>query len=505
MSAAKVGTIYPKVRAHVNQRRVKQTARLSSTQYQPCLSNPSLRYSLYDGLAYSVTQGSGETYLSAYGIFLKALPLQVGMLATLPPLIGALLQSYGVWLMERLRRRRPILVWLSIGLGLLWLPIGLIPLIAGPGQQSVKALIFLACLYFALAGFLAPVWNSLIGDLVPEHWRGRYFGMRSRACGLVVFFTMLLAGSILYAFECYRLAAYGFLAIFLLAAAGRLSAAIWLGRYDDPPLEVTAKHKFSFLDFMRRAPSSNFAKFVFFTAAVNLAVNFSGPYFAIYMLRELRLSYFQYTLIGAAAIMAQFFTLQHWGYLCDRFGNKKILNITILGVALNPIAWLLSAKIWYLVLAQLFSGFVWAGFNLAVGNFLFDAVTPPKRARCAAYQAIVNGLFVVSGALLGGWYASGVDAANLAQNIVLFPESIYFQLFLISGLLRLGAALLLLPRFREVRQVEPIRHRRLIFQVVHLRPISGFSFGPFSTARQAKKGRTGPHGGKPLAGAGQED
>jgi len=455
------------------------------------LTIPSLRYSILDGLGGSISQGSGETYLSAFGIFLKAAPLQVGLLATLPPLIGALLQGFGVWLMERFLRRRQILVILAAILSLIWLPVALLPVVLGPGGKTVTILILLICLYFALAGFAAPIWNSLIGDLVPSNSRGRYFGFRSRKCGLAVFLAMILAGQVLHIFEKAGLAEFGFLLIFLMAAFGRVMSSYWLSKYDDPPLHVSAEDRFSFIDFLRRAPASNFAKFAFFIATINLAVNFAGPYFAVYMLRQLNFSYLQYTLIGASAVIAQFLTLQHWGYLCDRFGNKKILNVTAVGVALSPIMWLFSAQTWYLVLIQLYGGFVWAGFNLAVGNFLFDAVSPPKRARCAAYQAIINGIFVLCGALLGGWYASHVPAASLAEKLWILPPSVYFQLFLISGLMRLAAAAVFLPLFAEVRPVEAIHHPKLIFQILHLRPLSGATFGPLSNGRE-KRGKTSP-------------
>jgi hypothetical protein len=44
----------------------------------------------------------------------------------------------------------------------------------------------------------------------------------------------------------------------------------------------------------------------------------------------------------------------------------------------------------------------------------------------------------------------------------------------------LVAAGLFLRKFKEVRQVEPIRHRDLIFRVSHIRPIAGATFSLFT-------------------------
>ena len=91
------------------------------------ISSLSLRYSVKEGVAASIMLGSGETYLSAYGIFLKALPLQVGVLAALPPLIGGFLQTLGVSLMERYRQRRRLITLGVVAQALLWFPIALLP------------------------------------------------------------------------------------------------------------------------------------------------------------------------------------------------------------------------------------------------------------------------------------------------------------------------------------------------------------------------------------------
>ena len=52
------------------------------------LVDRSLRHSVRDGIAYAVMSGAGETYFSAFALFLKATAPQVAVLATLPPLLA---------------------------------------------------------------------------------------------------------------------------------------------------------------------------------------------------------------------------------------------------------------------------------------------------------------------------------------------------------------------------------------------------------------------------------
>jgi len=459
---------------------------------------PSLRAAVKDGMAHSVMIGAGETYLGVYGIFLQATTLQVGLLATFPAFIGAIFQAVAVFFMPFFKTRRRPIVMSAVLNGLIWFPIALIPFAFGAGPEAVWVLIFLVTIYHITGNFGAPIWSSLIGDLVPAHRRGRYFGRRNKLIGLSTFIAVIAAGQTLEVSKDLAVAGVGFLAIFIVAGLARLLSAHWLCAYDDPEHIVRREEMFSFYQFIRRLPHSNFARFVLFFATINFAVAFAGPYFALYMLRDLKLSYMEFTVLSAAVTVTQFFTMQHWGRINDRFGSKKILNICGIAVALGPVLWLFSSELWWIFLIQIYAGFVWAGFNLASTNFMFDAVTPPKRARCAAYQSLVNAAFVLLGSFLGGWTAELIPTTIPLVVTTVELSSPLLVLFFLSGALRLIAAWILLPRFKEVRPVEHIAHRHLIFQITNLRPLSGATFSVISGFFQGRKGR--PRDEKPSEG-----
>ena len=261
-------------------------------------SKKSLNASLRDGVSHSVMLGAGETYLGVFGIFLQASTLQIGLLATLPLVFEAAAQWISALALDRFRSRRMVLVVWAVFQALLWLPVAMLPYLFGPGGAAAVSLICLVILNHVAAGFIHPVWSSLIGDLVPIGIRGRFFGNRNRLTGMSSFISLLLAGSVLHLFQNAGMAAAGFLAVFTAAMLARLSSAFWMSRYDDPPYHVQPEQVFSFWQFLRRSPKSNFAKFVFFFAVMNFAVSFSSPYFALYMLRDLQLSYLQFTAVS---------------------------------------------------------------------------------------------------------------------------------------------------------------------------------------------------------------
>ena len=461
---------------------------------------PSLRASVRDGMAHAAMLGVGETYVSVFGIFLQATTVQIGLLATLPQFIGAIWQTVAVFFLRFFRSRRAPIVLSACVNAAVWPLLAAVPFVFGPGETGATVLIGLMIIYHAAGNFGAPLWNSLIGDLVPPSSRGRFFGLRNKLTGGCTFLAVIVGGQVLEWGRASSREAIGFAVIFLIACVCRLISAWWLARYDDPPFEVRPAEEFSFLQFIRRMPRSNFARFVLFFATINFSVALSGPYFAVYMLRDLKFTYLEFTAVSAALTVTQLLCMQYWGQLTDRFGNKKILNICGLGVAVVPVLWLCSTEVWFIMLIQVYGGLVWAGFNLAAANFLFDAVTPPKRARCAAYQALVNGALVMLGSVIGG-----VIAAVLPDSIPLGlgtwePASPLVFLFLLSGVLRLLIAVVLLPKFREVREVEAIGHTDLIFHITQLRPITGATFGVLSGLLRRGRRREQPPSAAPEPG-----
>ena len=72
------------------------------------LSTRSSKSLVREGLLDAAKMGATETYLGAFGVFLGGAPLQIGALATLPPLVGAIVQAIGMRLSERGTSRRSI-------------------------------------------------------------------------------------------------------------------------------------------------------------------------------------------------------------------------------------------------------------------------------------------------------------------------------------------------------------------------------------------------------------
>lgn len=420
----------------------------------------SLKVSFWDGVFASCMQGLTTEYITPYALVLKASVLQVGVLTALPNMVASVAQLATAWLAARWGRKHVVTFFVFLQ-ALTGVPIVLVPLLFR--QNPAWALIGLVTLFVTFNALATPAWQSMMSDYLPRNRRGSYFGWRSKVLGIVSISCLFLAGLILHSLRSRLL--LGFYIVFSLATLCRFVSWYFLTLMDEPKLHAHPGSYFSFWDFIRRWRRSNFARFVFFISSLIFCVNMAAPFFSVFMLRDLQFDYVTYTVLIAAVSVMTILTVNRWGRMADRIGNLKVLRATALCIAGLPLFWLVNRAPLFLLAVQLFGGFVWAGFNLCVINFIYDAVTPAKRTRCLAYFTFFNGLAVCAGSLLGGF---------LAQRLPVLLGWRLLSLFLFSSLLRFAVVYTLGRRVREVRAVERMRTRDLFYNVIGLKTLMDF-------------------------------
>lgn len=434
----------------------------------------SLRHSLKDAAAYAVMTGAGETYISAYGLFLKATTTQIGVLASLPPMLASLVQLLSAWLGRVTGNRKAIVVFGASIQAVAWLPILALPALFP--EHAVPLLIASAIVYHGGAHLAAPQWSSLIGDIVPERRRGRFFGLRTRLVTATSFLALISAGVVLHLFSTAEATRWGFVTMFTLAGVARLISVYHLWRMKDPYGHVAAMEFPLGRGWWRRLRESNAVRFSMFFALMQMSVAISSPFFTVYLLRDLEYSYFHFTVNSAVAVLAQFLTLAQWGRISDVFGNRRIMSVTGLFIPLLPIAWTFSSDFWYLLLMQALSGFSWAGFSLSASNFIYDLIAPQRRATYLAVHNVLASTGVFCGALLGGYLGSVMPAEVTFGGTTYSWLSPLYGVFVVSTLARAAVVLVVLPRLREVRSVRPISVPQVIFRVMRINALAGVVF-----------------------------
>ncbi len=411
----------------------------------------SLRNSIKDAGAVSVMDGVGTNFVSPYAIAMQATPFQVGLLTSIANLLAPWFQIFSNKLI-RIRSRKFIVTKAVLFHALLWLPLALIPFFIESASFRAWSVVVLFALIAIVGGFASPAWSSWIGDLVKEEEKGRFFSKRNKIAGSVVLISSLFAAWFLKLFNGNErelngeTVLIGFSTLFFIAFLARLISRYYLNRQYEPRFVYDPESYFSIGSFIKRLRNSNLGKFVLYSALLRFAVAVSGPFFAVYMLRDLNFSYPAYISMTVASSLGNIAILSLWGRLSDRFGTVKIIIISGLMLSFIPLFWLISRNWYYLLLVNAFGGAAWGGFGLAGGNFIFDVVPRKKRSFAFAYHNIFVGAGIFLGATVGGLIATH-SSFRVLGNVYLF-------LFLISGLARLFFTLIFVFGLREERRVE---------------------------------------------------
>ncbi|MBN2446363.1 MAG: MFS transporter [Phycisphaerae bacterium] len=419
----------------------------------------SLRYSIKDALWWSVMQGAGASYVLPFVVLEGSGLFRLAALAGLPALATGLVQWSGANVVDRLHRRNRIIVSGASLQALSWFVFAAAIFLPFNIGYWVMLTTFIG--YVAAGAFPLPAWQSLMGDLVPEHRRGRYFGLRNSLSGAVQMGAFLVAGwwltfceheNTLGLFGLSSLS-FGFFTLFVLAGITRGMSAYYLSRVYDPVYKPEPSDRFTLLEFIRRAPRAHFGRFVIYCGLVHLAFGFNGPFFGWYLLRELGYSPGQFAVVITVSLLAGVLSQPLWGRLSDRMGSKYVLAIGGNAIVFTPLVLLLCGSFWQFTLAMIYDGVAGAAFTIAIGNYFFDVVTPPKRARCVAYNTLFLSLGGLLGAFAGATVATVLPTPFVVGNITVSHP---FALMLIcSAVVRLMASLLLLSTFDEFRLRRP--------------------------------------------------
>lgn len=336
------------------------------------------------------------------------------------------------------------------------------------GTATPGMLIPLFILSSVPIAILGPVRDSWLAGIVPGKSMGRYFSVRSVVTSIAYLTTFYAMGYMLDMFKGNTLQGF---AIIFIAAALAMFVNTLLYKKAPAPVNEAPDDGFNFQDFLGEAKQGNLGTFVIFLSFFTIGVNLASPFFSVYMLRDLRLSYLEYTVILSAEYIARIIAAPFWGMYADKAGSLKVLRVCCNVIPVVPIMWIFARTPVPLVLLQFFSGSLWAGFDLCSATFVYKSAPGPRRLKYIMYQKSLNNLAIAAGNLLGIYLLSIV--------MPIFGNPI-LTVFLLSGLVR----------FIAVRSV----FHKLIDLTVPEKPEkkaipSGFYYRPSEWVR-AKEGST---------------
>jgi MFS family permease len=414
----------------------------------------SLRLSTADGvLAGIFSLSTGGILLSNFLVELDATPVAFGMLNSIPMLVN-LIQPLGAYLSERSTSRCHYsliiygpsrLLWLILVIGIAafnchWL-----------NSQQLVILTLLIVFGSNLWGGLGGAsWLSWMAVLVHRRLRGRYFGTRNSAISLTNLICVPLAGVVVS--NWYGGSVQGYAAVLVGGIlSGLASLACQCLKVDVNPQQqkiltfkkvpntnagqpIVIESGSGISCWKSILQETNFFIFVLYLGMWMFAVNLSAPFFNLYMLDTLSLDVSWVTVYSSLQAGANMFMLIVWGKLADRMGNRFLLLLVGILVAIAPLLWLdvshNSLSLWLLLpLLHIFLGATTAAIDLCSNNMQLEMAPLKNQSIYFAIFAAIAGLSGAFGTIAGGFIVQNHFLGGLTG------------LFILSSIFRLVALL----------------------------------------------------------------
>ena len=366
------------------------------------------------------------------------------------PFLGSIAQLLASSVMEKRRNRRALMLGYGIAARALWLLVGLVPILV-PGEYNLRlwALLLLCSASAFCAAFLNVSFLSLLADVVPINVRGRYLAARYKA-GLVAGFLVSFAvGWLLDMLP----STTGYAVVFALAAVLGVLDIVLYFFIKWPPME-RQDEKAGFGTFLRGAlRDKRFVLVCAFWTLFYFACRISNPFWPIYMLGTLDMSYRQLSLMVTMVFnVCSILAISRWGRSIDQRGIYATAVISCAIIVIVPLPYLIAtpSMLWPVMLGEALSGLGWSGSDLVAMNMYLAA--SPQEGRSvyiACYMLFTQLLGNALAFVAGGWMVDNVFPVLESITATIVPVTRHTGIFVLSLALRLAVVLLFLPRLRQ--------------------------------------------------------
>jgi MFS family permease len=383
---------------------------------------------------------SSGAFLTSLAIYLGANDFEIGLLGALP-FLSQSAQLIAPYLIHLTGNRRALTVsGFATARQIWWF---LIPLLFISAAWRLELFIIIVTLS-AIAGMLAtPGWLSWIADIVPEKIRGRYFARRNSAIAATTVTATLLGGIILDKFKLLGRQDWGFAFIISFGCIAAIVSIVLLSRLPDKKPGPNKEH-YRLAQILEPLKDKRFRHLLKVFFVWNIAIGIAAIFFAAHMLTNLKMSFTQIAMYSSSVALIAVMTNRLWGALIDRVGSKPVLVFCAFGISAVPLIWLFARAdfLWILIFESIYTGALWAGFNLAAFNIPIANSPSAKRTPYLAMFSVITGLGFFLASIIGGLLTENLSGLHWHIGFLVIVN--YHVLFVISALLRIMASVFFL-------------------------------------------------------------
>jgi len=358
--------------------------------------------------ASNITSGAtnnliGGNFFTGFLLLLNADDSFMGLI-TMAGFIGNLLQVLSPLLLERFQSRKLMLI---ASRGIIYffniIIISIIPLM--PMVNGTKLMLILVIILFInlINAISAPgfaVWQI---KSIPEDVRAKYFSFFTIINGIVIYSIILASGKIIDYFKTSGNEMQGLLIFRAVALLLCLVDIFFLFRIKEYPNQRSEREINLINILLNPLKEKKYLVTVLIACLWNYSANIPGPYFSIYMLKDVGVSYSFLNIINMFNIPVLIFLTPLWRRRISSTSWFKTLYFSMGLFLLNYIglAFVSRETLVLYPIAVIFSFLVAPGINLVFSNMPYINIPDKDQTNYIGFYSAMNNLAALLGVLTG--------------------------------------------------------------------------------------------------------
>jgi MFS family permease len=349
-------------------------------------------------------------FASLYTKRLNGTDNDIALLNSYPSIFSILAVFLGTYLFRKFRNKKKVTA-IFFGLGraffLLFVFIPFLPPSMRPGMFVL--------LYGAMSfpNSLANMgWQSFIGDLFPESWRGRAISKRSTLSTISALIITLITGNMLYYIPKNDTQRINLYQIFFILAF--IVSIFEIYSFIKHKLDKNNKQIETITEFINEpalvkfkniiklvVDNRRFLDYCICVVLFHFAWQMGWPLFFTYEYDILHSNESWSSIITTVSFISQAITFPLWQKLSEKKGNDFAIYIPITLMGITPFLYLISTHIAHVALFNIISGAAVAGTTLLLLSNLYETAPNENRTLYIAVYTVLTNVTLMFAPLLG--------------------------------------------------------------------------------------------------------
>jgi MFS family permease len=388
------------------------------------LVGPNTLHLIWDMAWYGLLTGTAMNYMQVYVVRLGASSLLVGAITYAPALIAILWQMPATALMNRARRRMPVVLRSCLMQRSAYVVVALLPFFLSRWRpQATAAVLILQAFPGVMA---ATAFFTMMADAVPADRIAHVISWRLIGAGISGTLASLFAGPLL----SHLPFPLNYQILFLSGFAASLVSQWHLTQLCVPERKPSPQAQGDWREgFVRVWRYVRFRRFIVATTLQQIAATMLTPLLPLLWVRQLHATDEQISLIVTLYSGVNVLSIFLMRRAAIRFGRAGILTFGTIGFGVYPLLSSLSPTVWWLLPWAMLAGV----FNAAIYVTLFDNLvhitTEEERPHFISVFNLALNMGLFTGPLLAGWLARGstgpVVGLQVAAGVSLVAGVLY--------------------------------------------------------------------------------